>query len=604
MFENGIGSYVLGEPLVAEHFVGYPNTERLAMRANKDLAYMFLVKYTSQNRIVCKVPSARNPKVLFVGTYTKDGVYSHVPSEGLGVPSPRQISVKTVEELKKLAMGCDHTLIQGYICYLKGTGAPIKIHNPTYKDLFDVRGNEASICFRYIQLRKNPAMVAKLYSLYPHLASKMDQYEKYISTAAEIIHDAYIIRYIDKGYIVRPPEEFYVMKQCHTWHVKDRHNNRISLLKVKEFLDLQSATNINRIIRRIRFDAKNNSYSSYDAQTGAGSAGVCETPIEVGTLVDTPAQTDVFPSVSTTTEVCSPAEAPTPAGMCGAIEGSASTTIQLPVVAELTIEESNAYSDDSIVDTYDTLLLYSLPEKCDKESIIEDLRTLTSGMKTDHPIIVASKWLSQTPEQDVKDKLDILKRLQPYQNSFEAWCEENGYAKGMISADNYLFMSGLVIEPYLNYLYKVSLLRIYLCHTANALCGVSPHLSAVPRWDPCIAVPIFRKLYPLNYRSLLLEMDTPGFYEGKPIELGTSDILLTIHQNKCLNKHHRDTAPASDNIPFSMNFNLPVWEFDDPKVELLCAGVPIKTMDLLLLREPVVLKAPSREPPCLPESIE
>ena len=42
------------------------------------------------------------------------------------------------------------------------------------------------------------------------------------------------------------------MKKCHQWHLQDRERNRISLTKIIEVMNEESATVLNRIIRKYK----------------------------------------------------------------------------------------------------------------------------------------------------------------------------------------------------------------------------------------------------------------------------------------------------------------------------------------------------------------
>ena len=111
------------------------------------------------------------------------------------------------------------------------------------------------------------SLVNKLYYLYPKFADAFDDYENTLYECAKQINKNYIDRFIKKKYVTVPKEEFYVMKSCHDWHLQDREKNRISLRKVIDTMNEQSASNLNRIIRRYKSEQVKDELSKHTKMT-------------------------------------------------------------------------------------------------------------------------------------------------------------------------------------------------------------------------------------------------------------------------------------------------------------------------------------------------
>ena len=89
-----------------------------------------------------------------------------------------------------------------------------------------------------------------LHYLYPEYKNSFADYENYIYDIARDITKSYVERFIKKNYVTVPVEEFQVIRECHTWHLLDRLENKININKVIDILNTQPPTNINRMIRK------------------------------------------------------------------------------------------------------------------------------------------------------------------------------------------------------------------------------------------------------------------------------------------------------------------------------------------------------------------
>jgi len=222
--------------------------ERFQSSLDKNKQYMFLVRNTPENRIVCDAPE--NPKVYHVGTFT-DGKLNL--NEDIKLSSPKKLDFTNIEDLLEYVKSLSYKDLQGVICFnLNNT--QVKVLHKDYQDLFIARGNEPSIKFRYLQARMNRRMTNMLYHLYPRMAQVFDEYENTLYDISRSIYRAYVQRFIKKRYVTVPREEFAVIRECHAWHLTNRTENRISLNKIISVMNQQSPTHLNHMIRRFKLE--------------------------------------------------------------------------------------------------------------------------------------------------------------------------------------------------------------------------------------------------------------------------------------------------------------------------------------------------------------
>ena len=235
-----------------EFKAGLPEGENILERFQSTLdvskQYMFLIRNTKDNRIVCGAPDRAT--VYHVGTFV-DGVL--VMTENVGLPFPTKLTFLNVDELQAHVEKVSYRDLQGVIGFTD-KNKQVKILHKYYQDLFRARGNEPSIKFRYLQVRMNSRFADMLYHLYPDMAKTFDEYENILFDIARSIYRAYVQRFIKKRYVTVPREEFAVIRECHSWHLADRTENRISLDRVVQMMNQQSPTHLNHMIRRFKLE--------------------------------------------------------------------------------------------------------------------------------------------------------------------------------------------------------------------------------------------------------------------------------------------------------------------------------------------------------------
>ena len=233
---------------------------------DKEKQYMFLVRNTKENRIVCASPP--EPCVYHVGTFIKNGVLSM--DEDINIPYSKEYHFNNIEDMIDYTKEIDIREYQGLIIFAPNN-KQYKILNEEYIELFKARGNEPSIKFRYLQVRMNQRLTDALYHLYPEHTSIFNDYENALYAIAKIIYNSYVQRHIKQKWSQLPNEEYAVDKACHQWHERDQKNNRVKLDKVIEVLNEQHPTSLNKMIRRYLDENSNKEEIQQTVKTRARS---------------------------------------------------------------------------------------------------------------------------------------------------------------------------------------------------------------------------------------------------------------------------------------------------------------------------------------------
>lgn len=220
-------------------------------KLDKDKKYNFLLLNDINNRIVCNAPTV--PTVLHIGTFIEN--YLDMDFD-LHISKPERVPISNIEELTHyITTNIDDRFNQGLVLF--GNNNIYKILNEKYDDYFKVRNNCSSVRFRYLQLRLDHPMAKKLNELYPEYSRDFDDYEEIIYACGKRILSSYIEKFIkrEKG-ITYPKQDYYIMKLCHTNFLADRVNNKIKIEIVMHFLDKQSPSFLNAMIKTFKFEEK------------------------------------------------------------------------------------------------------------------------------------------------------------------------------------------------------------------------------------------------------------------------------------------------------------------------------------------------------------
>ena len=224
--------------------------DRFQSTLDKTKQYMFLVRHSPDNRIVCAAP--KRPTVYHVGTFIEGKL---VMTENIHIPYPRKHTFLSMDGLISQVVSTEIRDLQGIICFAPDN-KQYKVMHKEYLDLFRARGNEPSIKFRYLQVRMNRRYVNMLYHLYPEMELVFNDIENTLYDIAKNIYTAYVQRFIKKRFVTVPSEDYAIIRTCHKWHEEDRAVNRISIEKVINVMNQQSPTALNRMLRRFRAEKR------------------------------------------------------------------------------------------------------------------------------------------------------------------------------------------------------------------------------------------------------------------------------------------------------------------------------------------------------------
>jgi hypothetical protein len=207
--------------------------------------FVFLLRNNNDNRIVCNAPE--KPTVYYVGTFYDCGSKFNLDKDFF-IPTPKEHScIKTTEEIIDYVNSVDYKHKQGVIIF--NDEKQIKIYNSDYYEWYKVRGNEASVKFRYLQVRTDPVLSEKLKILYPSYCEYFSSVERRLDILSRRIHDAYINRFVCKRYTVVEPDEFRIVKECHGWHISNRTTNIVTLEKVMSVVNVTHPSVLNRLVK-------------------------------------------------------------------------------------------------------------------------------------------------------------------------------------------------------------------------------------------------------------------------------------------------------------------------------------------------------------------
>lgn len=254
MFENAI-RHLHGTNSTIHDWIGEVEhsediINKFFTKLNPAHQYMFLIRNSEENRIVCINPDT--PTVYYAGSFWNQG--NTFGFDDIPIEKPRQLEFNSIDELKNFVDNCEYTAIQGVIVFTPENRI-FKVLNSTYLEYYNIRDNCPSVKFRYLQLRNDPRKVEQLKILYPKYIPDFEKYENIIETLAKQIHQSYIARFVNKHYSKISSDLYMVTRICHGMHIANR-NVKVTLDLVKEILNRQSDVYLNRVIKEYLFEQK------------------------------------------------------------------------------------------------------------------------------------------------------------------------------------------------------------------------------------------------------------------------------------------------------------------------------------------------------------
>jgi hypothetical protein len=210
--------------------------------------YMFLVRNTNENRLVSIAPDS--PTMYHVGTFINGKLDMDVD---IKVYKPPSYKFDTVESLQEHLGYVQPAYTPGVIVFCPDN-TQFRVSSNVYKNMFDVRGNQPSVKFRYLQVRTDNAYNNTIRVMYPDNVSEFDEYEQFIHEISKKIHTAYMNRFIHKQYVSVPVGEYQVIRIAHGWFLADREKRRVTINVIRDIVNEQKATSLNLMIKKHKHD--------------------------------------------------------------------------------------------------------------------------------------------------------------------------------------------------------------------------------------------------------------------------------------------------------------------------------------------------------------
>lgn len=213
---------------------------------DKSMTYVFLMS-CEDNKIVCRVDKN---VIRLVDAYKNDERIYPLPT--IGHPSilyPMYLDIKTFEDLCKNISSLDWRTTTGIFLLDKQNNNTLKVNSPKYMFYRDIRGNEPSLRFRYLQLRNFPTEKQILIDLFPIESDIFRKTEEEIFHLVYILTQLYIDRYISKHFN-------FLDQKIHLFLVFVRNNFDINL-KVsdnisKHISEIQNTSELNELLKKIK----------------------------------------------------------------------------------------------------------------------------------------------------------------------------------------------------------------------------------------------------------------------------------------------------------------------------------------------------------------
>lgn len=227
---------------------------------DKDLVYVFMIRFNNDNRIVCRVHDIPvSDRIVFVGIFREEKlelVHNSFMDHGIlnrvGRQTPHPPMTLAEAEAKVLE-SIDPMTSPGLFFFHRTENKQVKVVHPKHHELAQVRGNQPNLLLRYMELRKGDPQVFETFKkLYPRSAPVFDQMEATLEGVARKINFWYNERYIHSRYVSVPYPEFIIMKKCHQWYLEDPVNRRIFIRVVSDFINREEPLFLFRIINRYR----------------------------------------------------------------------------------------------------------------------------------------------------------------------------------------------------------------------------------------------------------------------------------------------------------------------------------------------------------------
>lgn len=221
--------------------------QQLINRLNLRCHYTFMVMADANTRFVCEVGDGK--KVYLVGT--NDPAPS-VNIDPLPVPN---VKFETVDCVFNYVKEMTYPFAYQGLLLVHRSGSQYRVINSEYGKLFQVRNNEQSIPFRYLQLKTENASetIDNLKKLFPTYIPIFEQQDGYVDQLADFIHVEYTKRKQNN-----PNNPIGPIDQPIYLFIKNRlmqHRN-VTKNQIIEILWSEKPSNLNKMVRSIKYQNK------------------------------------------------------------------------------------------------------------------------------------------------------------------------------------------------------------------------------------------------------------------------------------------------------------------------------------------------------------
>jgi hypothetical protein len=207
----------------------------------KNKCYCFILRTYDDNRIVCK--GYTDPEMFYVGEFNRESnfTYEFNPdyfyNESVLGTKIKEYNLETIEDCILTVKSIFLNTAQG-IMLIDNQGNSIKLLNNRYLELLKLRGNQPHILLRYIELQQqgDPEQVKKLTELYQDQYNVFLEFQDVVDDITANIYRKYRNRFVRKTVSIAPPDQYYVIRELHTFYLQDKTNNIITPEKVSSYV--------------------------------------------------------------------------------------------------------------------------------------------------------------------------------------------------------------------------------------------------------------------------------------------------------------------------------------------------------------------------------
>jgi hypothetical protein len=228
----------------------------LINKLNLRCQYTFMIMANENTRFVC-VPNHFPKKVYFVASNDTD-LMLNIDL----LPKPEE-TFETLDSVFDYAKSMTYPFTHQGLLLIHQNGSQYRIVSAEYACLFQVRNNEQSIPYRYLQLKSqnDHTSIDLLKKLFPEYTKTFDSYDSYVQKLANIIYDEYNLRKqrsklpANLTTVQQIDQKLYLFIKNNLLGL-GHHSDSITYNKISELLWLEEPSNLNHMIRMVKYDER------------------------------------------------------------------------------------------------------------------------------------------------------------------------------------------------------------------------------------------------------------------------------------------------------------------------------------------------------------